>query len=123
MKTLYTILAACALLFITPVASHASGPYTETPTENASKAATREKAGTLRAAKKGHKKNNTALRMRRFTSGLNHAFLVFLGMEDSKAVTSPAKLTRQLHAHQKHLKAKTRLEAKARRRRTEHQFH
>ena len=121
MKTLYTILAACALLFITPVASHANAPFTETPTESATKAPTREKAGTLRAAKKGHKKN-AGLRMRRFSSGLNHAFMVFLGLEDSKSVTSPAKLNRQLHAHQKHMKIKTKLEAKARRRRTEHMF-
>ena len=117
MKTLYTILAACGLLLITPAAARASRPYTETPTESASKAPARAKAGTLKGAKATHKKNTH--RMRHFTAGLNHAFLVLLGMEESRAVTSPVKLNRQLHAHQKHLKIKTRLEAKARRRRTE----
>ncbi len=125
MKTLYTFLAAACLLLLTPATSRASRPSTDTPTEAASKAPARDKRIAAKAAKAAakatHKKNSH--HARHLSAGLNHAFLVFLGMEDSKAVTSPAKLNRQLHAHQKHLKIKTKLEAKARRRRTGHMFH
>lgn len=123
MKTFYTLLAAAGLLLLTPAASRASRPYTDTPTETASKSPARAQRMAAKAATKATHKKSAAHRMRRLTSGLNRAFLVFLGLEESKAVTSPAKLNRQLHAHQKHLKVKTRLEAKARRRRTERQFH
>ena len=43
-----------------------------------------------------------------------------LGLKESKAITSPAKLTRQLHAHQQQLKAKARSNARARRARARH---
>lgn len=46
--------------------------------------------------------------------------MVLLGLKESKAVTSPTKLDRQLHIQQKHLKTKARMEAKARRQRTTH---
>ena len=125
MKTLYTFLAAAGLLLLTPATSQASRPCTDTPTETASKAPAREQriaAKAAKAAAKATHKKNSSHHMRRLSSSLNRAFLVFLGMEDSKAVTSPAKLNRQLHAHQKHLKIKTKLEAKARRRRIGHMF-
>lgn len=126
MKTFYAILAIGSLVLLQPIASQAARrPATDEPTEAARKAPNREKAvkaAAAKAAKATHKKNS-AHHMRRLSAGLNHAFMVFLGLEDSKAVTSPRKLNRLLHVHQKHLKVKARLEAKARRRRTDHMFH
>lgn len=126
MKTLYAYLVASSLLAFAPTSSQAArSTMPDNPTESTRKAAAREKAATkAKAAKeaKAAKKNkkNAAYRFRKFGSGFNHAVLVLVGLEDSKAVTSPAKLNRQLHMHQKHLKAKARMEAKARRRRTGH---
>ena len=125
MKTLYTLLAAGSLLVLAPAASQAARrPATDTPTEKPTKVAAREKVATAKAAAKATKaaRKSSAHRMRKFSAGLNRAVLVLLGLEDSRAVTSPAKLDRQLHAHQKHLRVKTRMEAKSRRRRTSHMF-
>ena len=126
MKILYTCLVGCALLGLTPISSQASRSLVpDNPTEATRKAAAREKAATkakavkeAKAAKKN--KRSAAYRFQKLSAGFNHAVLVLVGLEDSKAVTSPAKLNRQLHMHQKHLKAKARMEAKARRRRTGH---
>lgn len=123
MKTLYTLLAAGSLMLSVPTAaSHATSRYTtDEPTEAARKATAREKIATAaKAAKNARAAKKSSHRFRKLTAGLNHGVLVLLGLEESKAVTSPAKLTRQLHIHQKHLKTKAKLEAKARRRRTMH---
>ena len=123
MKTLYTLLAAGSLMLSVPTAaSHAASRYTtDEPTEAARKATAREKIATAaKAAKNARTAKKSSHRFRKLTVGLNHGVLVLLGLEESKAVTSPAKLTRQLHIHQKHLKTKAKLEAKARRRRTMH---
>ncbi|GAB3725515.1 hypothetical protein GCM10027594_07000 [Hymenobacter agri] len=115
------------MLALTPLSSQAARSLMpDNPTETMRKAAAREKAATkakakeAKAAKKS--KRSVAYRFRKLSTGFNHAVLVLVGLEDSKAVTSPAKLNRQLHIHQKHLKAKARMEAKARRRRTSHMF-
>lgn len=121
MKALYTLLAASSLMLLAP-AVRAAAPGTDDPTETARKATAREKAaGAAKATKedKSAKKSSTH-RFRKLNSGLNHTVLVLLGLEESKAVTSPAKLNRQLRMHQQHLKTKAKMEAKARRRRTVH---
>lgn len=120
MKTLYTLLAAGSLMLAAPTASHATSRYTtDEPTEAARKATAREKVATAaKAAKDAKATKKSSHRLRKFKAGLNHSMLVLLGLEESKAVTSPAKLNRQLHIHQKHLKTKAKFEAKARRRRT-----
>lgn len=123
MKTLYACLVAGSLLALTPLSSQAARSLVpDNPTETMRKAAAREKAVAKAKAKEAKAakktKKSAAYRFRKFSAGFNHAMLVLVGLEDSKAVTSPAKLNRQLHMHQKHLKAKARLEAKARRRRT-----
>ncbi|MCI1186597.1 hypothetical protein MON38_04145 [Hymenobacter sp. DH14] len=123
MKTLYTLFAIASLTLLAPT-GHAANLRTDDPTEAARKTAAREKVVTAAKAAKAAKtaKKSTAYRFRKFKATLNHGMLVLLGLEDSKAVTSPAKLNRQLHIHQKHLKTKAKLEAKARRRRTSHLF-
>ena len=121
MKAFYTLLAASSLLLLAP-AARAAAPGTDDPTETARKATARDKAaGAVKATKeaKSGKKSSTH-RLRKLNSGLNHTLLVLLGLEESKAVTSPAKLNRQLRIHQQHLKTKAKMEAKARRRRTVH---
>jgi hypothetical protein len=128
MKTLYACLVASSLLAFTPSSSQAARrPATDDPTENTRKTAARGRAATKAKADKAAKatkksKKTSAFRLKKVGSGFSHAMLVLVGMEESKAVTSPAKLNRQLHIHQKHLKMKARMEAKARRRRTSHMF-
>lgn len=123
MKILYALFAAASLSLSGPVA-HAAAPGTDNPTEMARKATAREKVASATKAAKAARavKKTSSHRFRKFKTNLNHNMLVLLGLEESKAVTSPAKLTRQLHIHQNHLKAKAKLEAKARRRRTTHLF-
>lgn len=120
MKALYALCAAASLMLLAPTA-RATAPGTDDPTEMVRKATAREKTATAAKAAKAVKKS-ASRRSRKFKSGLSHGMLVLLGLEESKAVTSPAKLDRQLHARQKHLKAKAKLESKARRRRTLHQL-
>ena len=62
----------------------------DTPTETASKSPARTQRMAAKAATKAKHKKSAAHRLHRFTSGLNRAFLVFLGLEESKAVTSPS---------------------------------
>ncbi|GAA4025819.1 hypothetical protein GCM10022409_07280 [Hymenobacter glaciei] len=123
MKALYVLFAAASLALVAPSA-RATTPGTDDPTETARKATAREKVAAAAKAAKAAKavKKSSAYRFYKFKAGLNHSMLVLLGLEDSKAITSPAKRDRQLHIHQKHLKTKAKLEAKARRRRTTHLF-
>ena len=116
MKTFYAICAAASLL-LAP-AARATTPGTDAPTETARKATAREKVATATKAAKASKASSH--RLRKFKSGLNYGVLVLLGLEKSNTVTSPAKRDWQLHVHQKHLQAKAKLVAKARRRRTAH---
>ena len=123
MKTLYALFAAASLTLLTPTA-HATAPGTDDPTETARKATARAKITTAAKAARAVKaaKKSSSHHFRKFKAGLNHGILVLLGFEDSKAVTSPAKLIRQLHIRQQHLKTKAKMEAKARRRHTTHLF-
>ena len=123
MRTLYTLVTAASLALLTP-AAHAALPNTDEPTEAARKATARERVATAAKEAKAAKavKKSSSRRFRKFTTKMNHGMLVLLGLEESKAVTSPAKLNRQLHALQKNLKAKAKTEAKSRRRRTTHLF-
>ena len=121
MKTLYTLLAAGSLLLFSPATHAAPGAITDEPTEAARKGAAREKAATAAKAAKATRKISS-YRFRRFKTNLNHNLMAMLRLEESKAVTSPTKLDRQLHIHQKHLRAKAKMDAKARRRRTSHMF-
>lgn len=123
MKTLYVLLAAASLTLLSPTA-RATPPGTDDPTEGARKATAREKVATAAKAAKADRavKKSSSHRSRKFKSGLNYSMLVLLGLEEKKVVTSPAKLDRQLHNLQKHLKTKAKMEAKERRRRTIHLF-
>ena len=116
MKLLYALAAAASLTLLAP-AAHATTPGTDDPTEMARKAAAREKVANAAKAAKSVKKSSSH-RFHKFTASLNRNIMVLLGLKESKAVTSPTKLNRQLHIHQKHLKTKARMEAKARRQRT-----
>lgn len=123
MKIFYTLLAAGSLLAIAPTTHAARRTTIDEPTEAARKSAAREKAATEKAAKAAKTtKKSSAYRFRKLKANVSRSMLVMLGLEESKAVTSPAKLNRQLHIHQKHLKTKAKMEAKSRRRRTSHLF-
>jgi hypothetical protein len=121
MKTLCTLLAAGSLLLLSPAMRAAPGIAVDGPTEAARKSAAREKAATAASTAKATRKTSSH-RFRRFKSALNHNLMALLGLEERKAVTSPAKLDRQLHIHQKHLRAKAKIDARARRRRTSHMY-
>ena len=123
MKILYALFAVASLSLLAPTA-HATAPGSDSPTEMARKATAREKVATAAKAAKAAKavKKSSSRRLRKSKTNFSHSMLVLLGLEESKAVTSPAKLNRQLHVHQKHLRAKAKMEAKARRRRTIHQL-
>ncbi|MDQ2792832.1 MAG: hypothetical protein M3Y12_02310, partial [Bacteroidota bacterium] len=100
MKTFYALFAAASLTLLAPT-THAAAPRTDEPTEAARKATAREKVATAaKAAKatKTGKKSAASRRFRKLKANLNHSMLVLLGLEESKAVTSPVKLNRQLHA-------------------------
>lgn len=119
MKTyLYSLLAIGGMLLLMPTPAPARPTrmlVTDNPAEIQRKAAARErvavakKAVALKRTSSGSSRKG-AIRLRR-------AMLVLLGLEERKAVTSPAKLDWQLHLHQKQLKMKALLESRARRRR------
>ncbi|MEL5996016.1 hypothetical protein [Hymenobacter segetis] len=111
------------LLLGPPSASAANTRHSlnDTPADVQRKAATREQKAATRekavAARKASKMQRLAVKSRKVTNKLQRAMLVILGLEDSKAVTSPARLHRQLHAHQKQLKSRARMAARAHRHR------
>ena len=87
----------------------------ENPAEIQRKTAARAKVAEAKKAAASTAKRSVWAKTRKARTKLGRTMLVVLGLEESKAVTSPAKLTRQLHAHQKQLKMKARLNARARR--------
>lgn len=118
---LYTLLAAGGLLLLASAASASPTRLrlTEIPAEGTRRGAARERVaarGKMVAEKK-------AIKLKRAASGksknvlakLNNTMLVMLGMEKSKRVTSPLKLTWHLHRHQQMLKMKARQESRAHR--------
>ena len=93
---------------------------TENPIEASRKAAAQTKMAEAKKAAATTAKRSGRFRARKVSARLQRALLVMLGLKESKAITSPAKLTRQLHAHQQQLKAKARSNARARRARARH---
>ena len=91
---------------------------TENPAEIQRKTAARAKVAEAKKTAASTAKRSVWAKTRKARTKLGRTMLVVLGLEESKAVTSPAKLTRQLHAHQRQLKMKARLNARARRART-----
>ena len=128
MKTyFYSLLTAGCLLATAPAqATSRARNFTENPAEIQRKTAARarvaeaKKAAAAVAAStaKGSVWYKTRKATSKATSKLQRTMLVALGLEESRAVTSPAKLTRQLHAHQRQLKIKARINARSRRART-----
>ena len=122
----YSLLTAGCLLATAPAqATTSTRSLTENPAEIQRKTAARAKvaeakkaAAVAAATTKGSVWYKTRKATSKATSKLQRAMLVVLGLEESRTVTSPAKLTRQLHAHQKQLKFKARVIARARRART-----
>ncbi|WP_216680137.1 hypothetical protein [Hymenobacter siberiensis] len=125
---LYSILTISALFLLGPASATAAPTrhsLSDTPADVQRKAAAREKQTAARekvvaakSAKQASKMQRLAIKSRKVTGKLQRAMLVFLGLEESKAVTSPARLRRQLHSHQKQLKARARMAARAHRHRT-----
>ncbi|GAB3851204.1 hypothetical protein GCM10028822_17620 [Hymenobacter terrigena] len=121
---LYSVLTISSLLLLgAPSASAAPTHHSlnDTPADAQRKTAAREQKAAARAkvvaAKKASKMQRLAVKSRKVSSKLQRAVLVILGLEESKAVTSPARLRRQLHSHQKQLKARARMAARAHRHR------
>ena len=113
---LYSLLTIGSLLATAPVQATA-GPlaFTENPAEVQRKTAARAKVAEAKKAAAATRKNSSWANTRKATNKVQRAMMVILGLEESRAVTSPAKLTRQLHVHQKHLQLKARIAARARR--------
>ena len=122
---LYSVLTISSLLLLGPSLANAAPArhsLNDTPVDVQRKAAAREKKTAARekvaTAKQASKLQRLAVKSRKATNKLQRAMLVILGLEDSKAVTSPARLRRQLHSHQKQLKSRARMAARAHRHRT-----
>ncbi|MGY3088979.1 hypothetical protein ACVWYF_002019 [Hymenobacter sp. UYAg731] len=122
---LYAVLTISSLVLLGPASTNAAPArrsLNDTPADVQRKAAAREQKAAARekvvAAKKASKMQRLAVKSRKVTNKLQRAMLVILGMEASKAVTSPARLHRQLHTHQKQLKSQARMAARAHRHRT-----
>ncbi|GAA3993383.1 hypothetical protein [Hymenobacter antarcticus] len=122
MKAYFYFLLTIGSLLATAPAQATTGPASpENPTEIQRKTAARakvvetKKAAAAAATTKRSVWSKTRKSTAKVNNKLGYAMMVVLGLEESKAVTSPAKLTRQLHAHQRQLKMKARINARARR--------
>ena len=112
----YCLLTVGSLLTTAPAQATISiRTSTENPAEIQRKTAARAKVAEAKKAAATKVTGSVWAKTRKARIKLERTMLVVLGLEESKAVTSPAKLTRQLHAHQKQLKMKARLTARARR--------
>ena len=115
----YSLLTVGSLLATPPAQATISvRTSTENPAEIQRKTAARAKVAEAKKAAASTVKRSVWAKTRKARTKMRRTMLVVLGLEESKAVTSPAKLTRQLHAHQKQLKMKARLNARARHART-----
>ena len=113
---LYSLLTISCLLTTAPAQATVNVlTSTENPAEIQRKTAARAKVAEAKKAAASTTKRSVWAKTRKTRTKLQRTMLVALGLEESKAVTSPAKLTRQLHAHQKQLKIRARLTARARR--------
>lgn len=121
----YAVLTISSLLLLGPTAASAAPAHyglNDLPADAQRKAATREQKSAARekvaAAKQASKLNRLTVKSRKATNKFQRAVLVMFGLEESKAVTSPARLRRQLHAHQQQLKLRARRTARLHRHRT-----
>lgn len=113
--TLYSIMLAGGLLLCTaPAVCAAAVPFlnTENPTEAQRKTTARARIAGAKATETTKSTSNTA---RKSSSLSRRSMLSILGLSESKSVTTPEQRQRQLYAHQRHLQAKARTEARARR--------
>lgn len=110
----YTLLTIVGLLATAPAqATNRTTP--DSPAEIQRKTAARAKVAEAKKAAKATRSRSAWAVTRKATNEVQHAMLVVLGLEESRAITSPAELSRQLHANQRHLRAKAMLNARARR--------
>jgi len=123
MKALfYALLTIAGLLALTPGPGRAATrpALPDNPTEMRRQATARERVAMAKRAARlqrtsKHKSKKTAKKLR-------YALLVFLGMEESKAVISPEKRDHRLHLHQQMLKKRAKRESRLHRQRCERQF-
>ena len=115
----YSLLTVGSLLTTAPTQATISvRTSNENPAEIQRKTAARAKVAEGKKAAASTAKRSVWAKTQKARTKLGRTMLVVFGLEESKAVTSPAKLTRQLHAHQRQLKMKARLNARARHART-----
>ncbi|UOQ99080.1 hypothetical protein MUN81_06205 [Hymenobacter sp. 5317J-9] len=121
-KQLLSLLLSGFFLFACGAAQAATARAKATPdspTEVQRKAAVRAQKAAAReqatATKQVSKMKKLSVKSHRLGNKLEHLMLVVLGMEESKTVTSPRQLKRQLHSHQKQMKMRAKLSARARR--------
>ncbi|MDO7852914.1 hypothetical protein [Hymenobacter convexus] len=121
-KHFYALLAIVGLLCFNPnfaTAAVRSLPTTENPADAQRKAAAAEQKAAARekatAAKQVSKMKKLSVKSRRFTAKMERMVLVVLGLQESKTVTSPRQLRRQLHGHQKQLKTHAKFMSRIRR--------
>ncbi|MFD2721453.1 hypothetical protein ACFST9_22250 [Hymenobacter monticola] len=119
-KYLYSFVLGATLIFAHGAAQAAGFPATpDNPTEMQRKAAAAERKAAARekvaAAKQVSKLKKLSVKSNRFAAKVEHVMLVVLGLEESKSVTSPRQLRRQLHGHQKQLKLHAKMQSRARR--------
>ena len=113
---LYSLLTISCLMTTAPAQATVNvRTSTENPAEIQRKTAARATVAEAKKAAASTANRSVWAKTRKTRTKLERTILVALGLEESKTVTSPAKLTRQLHAHQKQLKIRARLTARARR--------
>ncbi len=115
----YFLLAAGTLLLLSPhhaFATPSRSPLPDSPTEAQRKAAAREKVATAKMEKVALRKS--ARSKFNFAAKMSHGMRAALGLDQSKAFTSPAERDWRLHRLQQKLKIRARMESKARMRRT-----
>jgi hypothetical protein len=123
-KNLYSFVIGALLVFAHSAvqASASYLPTPDSPTEMQRKAAAAERRAAARekvaAAKQVSKMKKLSVKTNRFAAKVEHTMLVVLGLQESKSVTSPRQLRRQLHGHQKQLKLHAKMQSRARRSRT-----
>lgn len=112
-QLLYSFLVGATVLTfaISPTPAQASRHLlTDAPAATERKAAAQNKAASKKTAVVKHaarKKNSLTAKMR-------HGMRVMLGLEPSKAVTSPRKLSRHMFANQRQLRSQNRAASRSR---------
>ncbi|MBF9141990.1 hypothetical protein [Hymenobacter properus] len=120
-RHLYSFVLGALLIFAHSAAQAANSylPTPDNPTEMQRKAAAAERRAAARekvaAAKQVSKMKKLSVKTNRFAAKMQHVMFVVLGLEESKGVTSPRQLRRQLHGHQKQLKLHAKMQSRIRR--------